>query len=94
MRNKVSTINDVFFSLLSSSPDVTFLPEGVIVGFRNFAWDFKSQLNPIWGEKKNWGSPHFPSGGGGDDFLFIFQKKKRKALRIAPPQALVLKNFR
>jgi hypothetical protein len=29
-----------FFSL---SPDVTFLPEGVIVGFRNFAWSFNSQ---------------------------------------------------
>jgi hypothetical protein len=30
----------VVFSL---SEVVTFLPEGVIVGFPNFAWDFKSQ---------------------------------------------------
>ena len=32
-----------FFSLSSLSADVTFLPEGVIVGFRNFAWGFHSQ---------------------------------------------------
>ena len=44
-----------FFSLLSSlslSPDVTFLPERVIVGVRNFAWGFNSQKNKIWGQKK------------------------------------------
>ena len=38
--NKVSTINGVFFSSLRR---VTFLLEGVIVGFRNFAWGFNSQ---------------------------------------------------
>ena len=44
--NKVSTINGVIFlslSLLSSLRRVTFLPEGVIVGFQNFAWGFNSQ---------------------------------------------------
>ena len=30
---------------LSSLRRVTFLPEGVIVGFRNFAWGFNSQKN-------------------------------------------------
>ena len=29
--------------LLSSSPLVTFLPEGIIIGFCNFAWGFKSK---------------------------------------------------
>ena len=45
--NKVSTINGViFFSLFSLSlRRVTFLPEGVIVGFQNFAWGFNSQKN-------------------------------------------------
>ena len=32
-----------FLSLLSLSEVVTFLPEGVIVGFPNFACGFKSQ---------------------------------------------------
>ena len=46
--NKVSTINGVIFSSLSllslfSLRRVTFLPEGVIVGFQNFAWGFNSQ---------------------------------------------------
>jgi hypothetical protein len=52
--NKVSTINGVIFlSSLSLSPRrVTFLPEGVIVGFQNFGWGFNSQKNKIWGEKK------------------------------------------
>ena len=43
--NKESTINGVIlsslFSLLSLSlRRVTFLPEGVIIGFQNFAWGF------------------------------------------------------
>jgi hypothetical protein len=42
LRNEVSTINGVFFSIFSLSPD-TFLPEGVIVGFRNPACGFNSQ---------------------------------------------------
>ena len=43
--NKVSTINGVIFSSfsLSSLRQVTFLPQGVIVGFQNFAWGFNSQ---------------------------------------------------
>jgi hypothetical protein len=43
-----------FFSLsffLLSSTWVTFLPEGVIVGFSNVAWGFKSQK-----KKKNGGA--------------------------------------
>ena len=36
-QNSVSTINSFFLSLFCW---VTFLPEGIIVGFRNFAWDF------------------------------------------------------
>jgi hypothetical protein len=61
LRNEVFAINGVFsslslalsLSLLSLlSPDVTVLPEGVIVGFRNFAWGFNSQKNKIWGENK------------------------------------------
>ena len=30
----------------------TFLPEGVVLGLRNFARSFKSQTNKIWGPKK------------------------------------------
>ena len=41
-----------------SVPAVTFLPEGVIVGFQNFA---KSQQNKIRGKKKL-GEPHCPRG--------------------------------
>ena len=41
--NKVSTINGVIFLSSLSLRRVTFLPEGVIVGFRNFAWGFNSQ---------------------------------------------------
>jgi hypothetical protein len=44
----VSTIDG--FSSLLSSPSLTFLPEGVIVGFLNFAWGFNSQK--IFGVKK------------------------------------------
>ena len=41
-QNLVSTINGVFHLLsFSSSTTLTFLQEGVIVGFRNFAWGFK-----------------------------------------------------
>ena len=44
--NKVSTNNGVIFSSLSLSlRRVTFLPEGVIVGFQNFACGFNSQKN-------------------------------------------------
>ena len=41
--NKVSTINGVIFSLSLSLRRVTFLPEGDIVGFQNFAWGLNSQ---------------------------------------------------
>ena len=45
--------SSVFFSLFFSSPTLTFLQEGVIVGFRNFAWGFKShKKNKICGENK------------------------------------------
>ena len=40
---------------------VTFLPEGVIAGFQNFAWGFKSQKNKIWGKTKILG-PNLPLG--------------------------------
>jgi hypothetical protein len=39
----VADYNWRFSSLSLLSPDVAFLPEGVIVGFRNFAWGFNSQ---------------------------------------------------
>ena len=58
-RNKVSTINGVIFSSLRR---VTFLPEGVNVGFQNFAWGLNSQKNKIWGENKFRGHP-LPPGG-------------------------------
>jgi hypothetical protein len=47
--NKVSRNNvfSSFFLLLSGN--VTFLPEGVNVGFRNFAWAFNSQKKKISG---------------------------------------------
>jgi hypothetical protein len=49
----VSTINTVFFFFFFSlSAPITFLPEWVIVGVRNFAWGFNSQKNKIWGGKK------------------------------------------
>jgi hypothetical protein len=54
----------IFFSSLfslSSLRLVTFLLEGVIVGFRNFAWGFK---NKIWGGDKK-GDPPCPGWGGG-----------------------------
>jgi hypothetical protein len=53
----------VFFLLLSAC--VTFLPEEVIVGFRNFAWGFKSQKK-IVGKKKL-----------GDQFLGFFVKDEK-----------------
>jgi hypothetical protein len=62
-----------FFLSLLSSPDVTFLPEGVVVGFRTFAWGFDSQKNKIWVERKNLVDPPVP---GRVDFLGFFQKKK------------------
>jgi hypothetical protein len=47
LRNKVSTINGVFFSFSQLSTNITFLPEGVIVGFWNFAWGFNSQKKDL-----------------------------------------------
>jgi hypothetical protein len=35
------------FSLLSFFGRVTFLPEGLIIGFRNFAWGFNSQKKDL-----------------------------------------------
>ena len=69
----MSTINSVFFlSLLS--PLVTFLPEGVIIGFRNFAWGLSHKKRSIWGELKFEG-PSLPCGGS--NFL-EFKKTKQK----------------
>ena len=62
-----------FFLFLSLR--VTFLPEGVIVGFWNFEYDFKSQKNKIWGGKQIGG---LPPGG----LIFRFFLKKRKLLRV------------
>jgi hypothetical protein len=66
LRNEVSTINGVFFSI---SP--AFLPEGVIVGVLNFAWGFNSQKKISFGVKTNLGDPLPP----GDT---IFRKKTKK----------------
>jgi hypothetical protein len=41
----------LYFSIFLSSPTLTFLQEGVIVGFRDFAWIFKSQKNKVWLKK-------------------------------------------
>ena len=52
-----------FFSLsffLSLSPTLTFLQEGVIVGFQNFEWGLKSQK--IRFGLKNIGEPTLPPG--------------------------------
>ena len=50
----MSTINGVFFSPFS--PTLTFLPEGVIVSFRNFPWGHNK--NKIWGTTKlGWTQP-------------------------------------
>jgi hypothetical protein len=43
------------FLFLSLSRRVTFLPEGVIIGFRNFEWGFKSQKKIRFGVKKKFG---------------------------------------
>jgi hypothetical protein len=52
----VSTINGVFFSFFLLSAWVTFLTEGVFLGFWNYAWGFNSQNYKIRGEKNvgNW----------------------------------------
>ena len=47
---KCPLLTALFFSL-SSLRRVTFLPEGVIVGFRNFAWGFNSQKKRFGVEK-------------------------------------------
>jgi hypothetical protein len=49
---------------------LTFLQEGVIVGFQNFACGFKSQNNKIWGKTKFWGL-HLPR------FFFFFRKNEK-----------------
>jgi hypothetical protein len=63
----VSTINGVFFSLFSLSPDVTFLPEGLIIGIRNFAWGLNSHKKISFGVKK----------------ILGFFSEKKQVLRIA-----------
>ena len=40
---KCPLLTAFFFFFFLSSPAVTFLPEGVIVRFQNFAWGFNSQ---------------------------------------------------
>jgi hypothetical protein len=51
-KQSVYYICDYFSSLFfSSSLPHTFLPEGVIVGFQNFAWGFKSQKKIRFGVK-------------------------------------------
>ena len=42
---KCPLLTALFFSLLS--PAHTFLPEGVIIGFRNFAWGLNSQKKDL-----------------------------------------------
>ena len=64
----MSTINGVFLLL---SACVTFLPEEVIVGFRKFAWGFKSQKK--MGVKKKLGPP-CPLG---NKFLGFFVKDEK-----------------
>ena len=45
-----------------------------IVGFRNFAWGYKSQKNKILGKKKR-GDPQSPPGGW---FFWVFSPRKNK----------------
>ena len=59
-------LSSLFLSAL-----LTFLPEGVIVGFWNFAWGFKSQKNHF-GREKLWGTHPAPRGSM---FWFFFEKK-------------------
>ena len=54
---------------------VTFVPEGVIVGFQIFAWGFKSQ-QIRFGVKQELGDPPAPVGV---DFLVFFMKKTKSA---------------
>ena len=56
------TVLFLFLSFSLSLRRVTFLPEGVIVGFWNFAWGIKSQKNKILGEKNFGGPPRAPQG--------------------------------
>jgi hypothetical protein len=63
------------FSLSSFFCPVTFLSEGVIVGFKNFAWGFKSQQKIRFGIQKKWGTPLPPMV----DFLFVFLGKRKKS---------------
>ena len=64
-----------FFLFLFLSVPHTFLPEGLIVGFQNFAWGFNSHTKKM-GWKIIRGTP-LPRRGG--DFLFIFWKKTKIA---------------
>ena len=76
--SKVSTINGVIFSSifsLSSLRQVTFLPEGVIVGFQNFAWGFNSQKKIRFGAKIYVGDPSCPRGGR---FFRVFVGEKKE----------------
>ena len=59
---------------------VTFLPEGVIVGFQSFAWGLSHKINKIWGKTKFGGPPPAPKGV---NFLGFVLEKKIKVLRIA-----------
>ena len=61
-----------FFFFLSSA-SLTFRPEGVIVGFRNFAWGFMSQTKQKIGVKQYLGTP-CPPGGLRHGLLFSILK--------------------
>jgi hypothetical protein len=61
----VTTINNVFFlSLLLLLPNVTFLPEGFIVRFWNFAWAPNSQKYKDSTKKNYSGTPPYPPKKG------------------------------
>jgi hypothetical protein len=62
-----------FLSLLYGI--VTFLPEGVFVGFPNFAWGFKSQKKISFGVKKILIICHL-----GGRLLGVFSEKNEKYL--------------
>jgi hypothetical protein len=64
--------------LIFLSAQVTFLPEGVIVGFQNFALGCKSQKKIRFGMKTNLGGP--PCVRGGSTFSLFLENLK--VLRI------------
>jgi hypothetical protein len=71
------------FLFLSSFRRLTFLPEGVIIGFQNCAWGLKSHKN-YWGTKKIGGPPMPPLGGRFVRFFPLLNKCRTSLPPLTP----------